>query len=141
MEKQVELKVKVCQVEVEEGAESVLLPCKTTDNLPEDVRVEWRHYDPYETVHVYQNGSDQPDQQDQVYRDRTEMKEDLLRTGDLSLTLKSPTDRDGGRYRCNVYDKNWNTMREKTVDLRVKERSRNRSSSADPTPLMADQPV
>ncbi|XP_038595707.1 uncharacterized protein LOC119919375 isoform X2 [Micropterus salmoides] len=31
----------VCQVEVEEGAESVLLPCKTTDNLPEDATVEW----------------------------------------------------------------------------------------------------
>ncbi|XP_038587816.1 uncharacterized protein LOC119912613 isoform X1 [Micropterus salmoides] len=141
MTKQATLKVKVCQVEVEEGAESVLLPCKTTDNLPEDVTVRWIHYDPYEMVHVYQNGSDQPDQQDQDYRVRTEMKEDLLRTGDLSLTLKSPTVRDGGTYRCKVYDKNWNTMREKTVDLRVKERSRNRSSSADPTPLMADQPV
>ncbi|XP_038586710.1 uncharacterized protein LOC119911832 isoform X2 [Micropterus salmoides] len=139
MKKQVLLQVKVCQVEVEEGAESVLLPCKTTENLPEDVRVEWIHYDPYEKVHMYQNGSDQPDQQDQVYRDRTEMKEDLLRTGDLSLTLKSPTDRDGGTYWCKVYDKKGVLMRWKSVDLRVKERSRNRSSSTDPTPLMADQ--
>lgn len=108
----------VCQVEVEEGAESVLLPCKTTDNLPQDAKVRWIHYDPYEMVHMYQNGSDQPDQQDQVYRDRTEMKEDLLRTGDLSLTLKSPTDRDGGRYRCIVTSRN--IWRVKTVDLRVK---------------------
>ncbi|XP_038554128.1 uncharacterized protein LOC119887417 [Micropterus salmoides] len=124
MKKQVLLQVKVCQVEVEEGAESVLLPCKTTDNLPEDATVWWRHYDPYKTVHVYQNGSDQPDQQDQVYRDRTEMKEDLLRTGDLSLTLKSPTVRDGGRYDCGVLNKKGVLMREKRVNLRVKERSR-----------------
>ncbi|XP_038587851.1 uncharacterized protein LOC119912639 [Micropterus salmoides] len=143
MKKQVVLWVKDCQVEVEEGAESVLLPCKTTDNLPEDATVEWRRHEPkpIQTVHVYQNGSDQPDQQDQVYRDRTEMKEDLLRTGDLSLTLKSPTVRDGGRYRCKVYNKEGNILRWKTVDLRVKERSRNRSSSTDPTPLMADQSV
>ncbi|XP_038550824.1 uncharacterized protein LOC119884496 [Micropterus salmoides] len=141
MKKQVLLQVKVCQVEVEEGAESVLLPCKTTENLPEDATVWWIHYDPYKKVHVYQNGSDQPDQQDQVYRDRTEMKEDLLRTGDLSLTLKSPTDRDGGRYDCDVLNKKGDLMREKRVNLRVKERSRNRSSSTDPTPLMADQSV
>ncbi|KAL4008948.1 hypothetical protein ACER0C_002800 [Sarotherodon galilaeus] len=42
MTKQVELKVRVCQVEVEEGAESVQLPFKTTQNLPEDAEVEWR---------------------------------------------------------------------------------------------------
>ncbi|XP_038585890.1 uncharacterized protein LOC119911150 [Micropterus salmoides] len=123
MEKQVELEVKVCQVEVEEGAESVLLPCKTTENLPQDIRVRWRHFEPQakKTVHVYQNGSDQPDQQDQVYRNRTEMKEDLLRTGDLSLTLKSPTVRDRGRYRCNVFNSDGNIQRGKTVHLRVKE--------------------
>ncbi|XP_045920405.1 butyrophilin-like protein 2 isoform X1 [Micropterus dolomieu] len=139
MKKQVLLQVKDCQVEVEEGAESVLLPCKTTENLPQDAEVKWIRFEPDKTVHMYQNGSDQPDQQDQDYRDRTEMKEDLLRTGDLSLTLKSPTDRDGGRYRCIVTSRN--IWRVKTVDLRVKERSRNRSSSTDPTPLMADQSV
>ncbi|XP_045920406.1 butyrophilin-like protein 2 isoform X2 [Micropterus dolomieu] len=139
MKKQVVLRVKDCQVEVEEGAESVLLPCKTTENLPQDAEVKWIRFEPDKTVHMYQNGSDQPDQQDQDYRDRTEMKEDLLRTGDLSLTLKSPTDRDGGRYRCIVTSRN--IWRVKTVDLRVKERSRNRSSSTDPTPLMADQSV
>ncbi|XP_038587852.1 uncharacterized protein LOC119912640 [Micropterus salmoides] len=141
IKKQVELEVKGCQVEVEEGAESVLLPFKTTENLPGVVRVEWIRSEPkpYKKIHVYQNGSDQPDQQNQDYRDRTKMKEDLLTTGDLSLTLKSPTDRDGGTYRCYVYS--WTIMRGKSVVLRVKERSRNRSSSTDPTPLMADQSV
>ncbi|XP_038587812.1 uncharacterized protein LOC119912609 isoform X2 [Micropterus salmoides] len=139
----------VYKVEVDSGVESVLLPCKTTVYLPEDGTVEWR--DSYnKKVHVYKNGSDQLDQQDWAYRGRTEMKEDLLRTGDLSLTLKYPTDRDGGRYWCTI-DRRissiyWHgidrrIMRVKTVDLRVKERSRNRSSSTDPTPLMADQSV
>ncbi|XP_051249838.1 uncharacterized protein LOC127359764 isoform X4 [Dicentrarchus labrax] len=141
MEKQVELEVKVCQVEVEEGAESVQLPFKTTADLPEDAAVEWRRIEPYMTVHVYQNGSDQPDKQNQDYKDRTEMKEDLLKAGDLSLTLKSPKERDTGTYCCNVYNKEGNLLREKTVQLTVRGRTRNRSSSIDPTPLMADQSV
>ncbi|KAL4008951.1 hypothetical protein ACER0C_002803 [Sarotherodon galilaeus] len=151
MEKQVELKVRVCQVEVEveEGAESVQLPFKTTQNLPEDVEVWWWHYDPVLLVHLYKNGSDQPHSQEQVYRDRKKINEDLLKTGDLSLTLKHPTERDSGRYRCDVWKNGW-IIRRKTVQLKVKGRVqvqdqtgdiRNRSSSIDPTPLMADQSV
>uniref|UniRef100_A0A8P4KGN3 Ig-like domain-containing protein n=1 Tax=Dicentrarchus labrax TaxID=13489 RepID=A0A8P4KGN3_DICLA len=141
MEKQVLLEVKVCQVEVEEGAESVQLPFKTTANLPEDAEVEWVKGNSYSNrkVHVYQNGSDQPEEQNQDYRDRTEMNEDLLETGDLSLTLKSPKERDTGTYCCRVYNKD--IWRGKTVQLTVRGRTRNRSSSIDPTPLMADQSV
>ncbi|XP_051250031.1 uncharacterized protein LOC127359832 [Dicentrarchus labrax] len=143
MKKQVKLKVKVCQVEAEEGAESVQLPFKTTADLPDDAGVEWRRYEPEPIiiVHVYQNSSDQPEIQNQDYRDRTEMKEDLLETGDLSLTLKSPKERDTGTYRCIVYNKEGNIRREKIVELKVRGRTRNRSSSIDPTPLMADQSV
>ncbi len=108
----------VCQVEVDSGVESVQLPFKTTADLPEDAEVEWRDRD-YRKVHVYQNGSDRPEEQFSLYRDRTEMKEDLLRTGDLSLTLKHPTDRDTGRYICTVYRKG-KILREKTVWLKVK---------------------
>ncbi|XP_030580947.1 butyrophilin-like protein 2 [Archocentrus centrarchus] len=150
LRKQVELRVRVCQVEVEEGAESVQLPFRTTGNLPGDVRVGWGRTEPeYNTVHVYQSGSDQPLKQHQDYRDRTKMNEDLLKTGDLSLTLRLPTERDSGTYRCDVYSRNiW--IRGKTVMLKVKGRAqvqdqtgiiRNRSSSIDPTPLMADQSV
>ncbi|XP_071315386.1 uncharacterized protein [Trachinotus anak] len=139
--KTVTLKVKGKQVEVEEEEEeSVQLPFKTTPHLSGDVRVEWGNS--YRKVHVYQNGSDRPEDQDQVYRDRTEMKEDLLRTGDLSLTLKHLRVRDTGGYTCRVY-KDGNLIRGKRVTLKVKERrqDRNRSSSIDPTPLMADQSV
>ncbi|KAM8746900.1 uncharacterized protein AB9X84_015072 isoform 2-T2 [Acanthopagrus schlegelii] len=149
MKKQVELWVKVCQVEVEEGAESVQLPFRTTPDLPEDVKVKW--YCSFRTVYVYPNRSDQPDKQHQDYKDRTEMKKDLLKTGDLSLTLKHPKETDAGRYRCRVYSKDGDTLlRWKTVELKVKGRTqikdetgniRNRSSSIDPTHLMADQSV
>uniref|UniRef100_A0AAZ1XBW7 Ig-like domain-containing protein n=1 Tax=Oreochromis aureus TaxID=47969 RepID=A0AAZ1XBW7_OREAU len=149
LKKQVELKVRDCQVEVKEGVESVQLPFKTTQNLPEDVEVVWVRYEPeYRKVHVYKNGSDQPGEQEAVYRDQTKMNEDLLKTGDLSLTLKHPTERDSGRYECEV--RRNGRFRYKTVQLKIKGRVqvqdqtgdiRNRSSSIDPTPLMADQSV
>ncbi|XP_030287063.1 uncharacterized protein LOC115589984 [Sparus aurata] len=152
MKKQVVLWVKVCQVEVEEGEESVQLPFRTTPDLAEDVRLEWISFEPsYRTVHLYENISEQPDDQDPVFKDRTDMKKDLLKTGDLSLTLKYPTETDTyRRYWCVVIDKDGYILREKTVKLKFKGRTqikdeteniRNRSSSTDPTPLMADQPV
>ncbi|XP_051248565.1 uncharacterized protein LOC127358985 [Dicentrarchus labrax] len=141
MKKQVKLWVRVCQVEVEEGAESVQLPFKTTANLPEKARVEWSRYEPEPMmmVHVSQNSSDRPEKQNLYYKDQTEMKEDLLKTGDLSLTLKSPKERDTGRYCCILDNKD--ITRQKTVQLNVRGRTRNRSSSIDPTPLMADRSV
>nr|XP_024654734.1 uncharacterized protein LOC112430613 [Maylandia zebra] len=92
-----------CQVEVEEGAEFVRLPFRTTENLPEDAEIVWRHteLDPPLIVHVYENSSDRPHKQHQDYRDRTKMDDDLLKTGDLSLTLKQPTDGDSGEYSCD----------------------------------------
>ncbi|XP_039890151.1 uncharacterized protein LOC120735047 isoform X4 [Simochromis diagramma] len=118
MRKQVDLKVRVCQVEVEKGAESVQLPFKTTENLPEDVKLKWR--DRYNRkLHVYQNGW-RAEEQHQVYRDRTKMDEHLLKTRDLSLTLKHPTVSDSGRYNCVVESRN--IYRYKTVLLKVKGR-------------------
>ncbi|XP_030287182.1 uncharacterized protein LOC115590061 [Sparus aurata] len=158
-QEQVELKVKVCQVEVKEGEESVQLPFRTTPDLPEDARVRWDCSN--RRVHLYknrsdqpenrsdqpENRSDQPEKQHQVYKDRTEMKKDLLKTGDLSLTLKYPKETDAGGYSCEVYNKDGYILRGKTVELKVKGKTqikdetediRNRSSSTD-TPLMADQ--
>ncbi|XP_043954357.1 uncharacterized protein LOC122820806 [Gambusia affinis] len=119
MKKDVWLKVKGQQVEVELGEKFVLLPCKTRENLDGDVKVEWM--DGYNRkVHVYQNGSDQPGEQNQIYRTRTKMDENLLKTKDLSLTLMKPTDGDRGIYTCRVYKKDGDILMEKDVWLKVK---------------------
>uniref|UniRef100_A0A3Q2U0H0 Ig-like domain-containing protein n=1 Tax=Fundulus heteroclitus TaxID=8078 RepID=A0A3Q2U0H0_FUNHE len=106
-------------VEVDSGEESVLLPCITTVTLPGDARVEWRDRGG-RRVHVYENGSDHPEEQNQFYRNRTKMKEDLLRTGDFSLSLEHPTDRDTNIYTCSIFSRDGNILMKKQIDLRVK---------------------
>uniref|UniRef100_A0A3B5Q2H7 Ig-like domain-containing protein n=1 Tax=Xiphophorus maculatus TaxID=8083 RepID=A0A3B5Q2H7_XIPMA len=106
---------------VEEGAESVLLPFKTTPDLPEDAKVVWWQLDPeHMKIHVYHNGSELQEEQNHLYRNRTKMNDDLLKTGDLSLSLKQPTDGDSGRYRCEVYSETRGSRREKTVMVKVR---------------------
>ena len=109
----------VYQVEVDSGAKSVKLPCKTTVRLQKIPKVEWSDRD-NNNVYVYQNGSDQPEQQHSVYRGRTEMKRNLLEPGDLSLTLKYPTDRDSNIYTCTIYNREEHILMKKQVELKVK---------------------
>ncbi|KAL4009393.1 hypothetical protein ACER0C_003245 [Sarotherodon galilaeus] len=107
-------------VDVPHGKESVLLPCKTTAVLPQDVTVEWTRSDYSNmTVHVYESGKDHPDKQHQDYRGRTEMKnEHPLRNKDLSLTLKDLYLTDSGPYTCTVYKKDGHVLLQKVVTLR-----------------------
>ncbi|XP_039464765.1 uncharacterized protein LOC120438415 isoform X2 [Oreochromis aureus] len=117
LKKQVELKVRVPQVVVDSKVESVQLPFKTRVNVSEDAKVEWK--DRYSRkVHVYHNASDQHEEQDEDYRDKTEMNKDLLETGEFSLTLKNPTQGNIGRYTCYVWRKG-DMIRSKTVMLKV----------------------
>ncbi|XP_027894541.1 uncharacterized protein LOC114157626 isoform X2 [Xiphophorus couchianus] len=143
-------------VDVEPGDESVLLPfkvprclwfCKYRIFLPVH-RVEWT-YRGNRMVHVYKNGSDQPGEQKLISIIRTKMDENLLKTGDLSLTLSRPTGEDEDTYTCTVYNKKGDILMEKHVWLRVKagtdrvqpEDTRTRRNSIDPSPLMGDQLV
>uniref|UniRef100_A0A3Q2D376 Ig-like domain-containing protein n=1 Tax=Cyprinodon variegatus TaxID=28743 RepID=A0A3Q2D376_CYPVA len=96
---------------------SVLLPCKTTACLSEDVRVEWTD-EGGRKVHVYENGSDLPDEQDGLYKTRTAM-EKKFKSGDVSLTLKHPSDEDKNIYTCKIYSQG-KILTQKTVTLYIK---------------------
>ncbi|XP_026006771.1 uncharacterized protein LOC113011414 [Astatotilapia calliptera] len=122
MKKHVKLTVKVPQVEVDSGVGFVELPCKISSKVPllDIATIEWTNT--YNTkVHVYEKGSDQPEEQDKIYTERTRMDEDPLNTGDFSLTLKYPTDGNTGIYTCIVYDTKKNILLKKKVELRVKD--------------------
>ncbi|XP_032412180.1 uncharacterized protein LOC116715679 isoform X1 [Xiphophorus hellerii] len=145
--KQVQLKVEDCQVEVEEGAESVQLPFKVAPDLLKGARIVWWRYDPKPVVivHVYRFLSDQLQEQDHHYRTRTKMNEDLLQTGDISLTLSRPAAGAAESYRCGVWRKTklvaWTTVLLKYKGgEQVQDEdpgNRDRSDSIDMTPLMS----
>ncbi|XP_039902553.1 uncharacterized protein LOC120743090 isoform X1 [Simochromis diagramma] len=105
----------VYKVEADSEVESVQLPCKTTVCLPKDAKVEWK-IGSYTKVHVYENGSDQPEEQHQDYKGLTKMKRNL--PGDLSLTLKYPTVTN--TYTCTIYSREGNILLKKEVLLTVR---------------------
>lgn len=120
MKKQVQLEVKVQQVEVDSGADDVLLPCGTRLQLLSSFKVEWRDSENM-IVHMFHDGCNHLEQRDRFYRNRTEMNEDLLQSGDLSLTLKYPTYGDSNIYTCTVYNQEGNILFKKQVQLQVKD--------------------
>uniref|UniRef100_A0A3P9B7K9 Ig-like domain-containing protein n=1 Tax=Maylandia zebra TaxID=106582 RepID=A0A3P9B7K9_9CICH len=104
----------VYKVGVNSEVESVQLICKTTVCLPKDAKVEWKDAN-NRKVHMYENGSDQPEEQDDKYKNRTKMKRNLLEPGDFSLTLKHPTDTE--TYTCTVHNREGNILMKKEVNL------------------------
>ncbi|XP_028262520.1 butyrophilin-like protein 2 [Parambassis ranga] len=119
LKKHVRIHIRDCEVEVKAGVHSVLLPFRTVGDLPADAEVEWWRFEPepWMTLHKYQNGSDQLEEQFSLYRGRTKMNADLLETGDLSLTLLNPTEKDAGIYICRV--DSGSILRGTTVVLKV----------------------
>ncbi|MEQ2203079.1 hypothetical protein XENOCAPTIV_024059 [Xenoophorus captivus] len=72
--------------------ELVQLPCQVNVSVSMESTVVWSREDlRFSTVHIHQQSGDDLSEQNQRYSGRTMMKKDALRTGDLSLTLKSPS--------------------------------------------------
>ncbi|XP_025760047.1 muscle M-line assembly protein unc-89 isoform X1 [Oreochromis niloticus] len=116
LRKSVTLSVRVPEVQMVEtvkGVQSVLLPF-TTDIKLQDVTAEWKHED--KKVHVYQG-----DQNQSYIQSRTEVKNEQIKNGDLSLTLKDLHLTDSGVYTCTVYNKDGHMLLQKSVTLSVKE--------------------
>ncbi|KAJ4919387.1 hypothetical protein JOQ06_021965 [Pogonophryne albipinna] len=108
-------------VEVGDWAKCVTLPFKTRARLPADATVKWKRFELSNswTVHVYQNGQDMSEEQDDSYRERTKMRENPLQAGDLSLTLINPSHEDIGAYTCTV-ERDGDVICKRSVRLKFK---------------------
>ncbi|XP_041842285.1 butyrophilin-like protein 1 [Melanotaenia boesemani] len=111
-------------VEVNEGAESVLLPCVYRGFLPEEnPKVMWTRSD-LSPRFVHQRGEEGDlEEQNQRYRGRTSMKPDALDSSDFSLSLRKPHLSDSSIYTCSFTD-GVRERRVTDVELKVKEFSR-----------------
>ncbi|KAM4536230.1 uncharacterized protein PAE49_020881 [Odontesthes bonariensis] len=108
------------KVKVTEGEESVLLPFKMASDLPDDVRVTWRRTDRDEAVHEYPRDQNQENVRIlEEYQGRTEMTEDGVRSGDLSVTLMGPRVSDSSIYICSVCSSEGTKLKLKMVALTV----------------------
>ncbi|XP_028275623.1 V-set domain-containing T-cell activation inhibitor 1-like [Parambassis ranga] len=121
----IELQVKVHRqnftVTVDEGAESVLLPCHIPF-VSGPSTVVWTRCDlRASTVHQRQQEEDELTDQNLAYSGRTSMNPDAAQTGDFSLTLRKPGPTDRGSYTCTITVAGEET-RHTDVRLEVKER-------------------
>uniref|UniRef100_A0A3Q0RFQ3 Ig-like domain-containing protein n=1 Tax=Amphilophus citrinellus TaxID=61819 RepID=A0A3Q0RFQ3_AMPCI len=106
-------------LEVFEGVESVLLPCRDS-SVPRSHTLVWRRYDLNSPIiHQRSRAGDKLSDQHRRYRSRTSVKTNALQTGDFSLTLRKPRLSDSGTYTCTVTAIG-NTRTLTTVQLQVK---------------------
>ncbi|MED6272342.1 hypothetical protein CHARACLAT_029358, partial [Characodon lateralis] len=107
------------KVEVQEGTQSVVLPCQYSKELEELVTVKWSRFDLNpNTVHQRREGDDLQEQ-NQLFSGRTSMTPDALDSGDFSLTLREPQFSDSGDYTCSIIDDKEETILS-VVQLNVK---------------------
>ncbi|XP_043987590.1 uncharacterized protein LOC122839737 isoform X3 [Gambusia affinis] len=107
------------KVEVQEGAESVVLPCQYNQVLEEVVTVKWSRRDLNPSIVHQRREGDDLQLQNQLFSGRTSMRSDALDSGDFSLTLRDFQPSDIGNYICSMIDEH----EEKTlseVELQLK---------------------
>uniref|UniRef100_A0A3Q0RSZ2 Ig-like domain-containing protein n=1 Tax=Amphilophus citrinellus TaxID=61819 RepID=A0A3Q0RSZ2_AMPCI len=91
-------------VEVNEGENSALLPCKYLRIIPEnEPTVMWTRNDlDPKTIHLREEGGDDLRGQNRRYSGRTSVRSDALDSGDFSLTLRNPQLTDSSSYTCSI---------------------------------------
>ncbi|XP_063045246.1 butyrophilin-like protein 2 [Engraulis encrasicolus] len=95
---------------------SVLLPCAAESPLPlEELEVEWRRADSGALLHLFQEGEERPESQDQAYRGRVDFFPVDMDKGNFSILLKNVSEGDIGVYSCKVYTEH--EAKEVRVDL------------------------
>ncbi|XP_063044377.1 butyrophilin subfamily 2 member A2-like [Engraulis encrasicolus] len=83
---------------------SVLLPCAADSPLPlEELEVEWRRADSGALLHLFQEGEERPESQNEAYRGRAHFVTEGFATGNYSLLLTDVNLEDVGMYMCKVY--------------------------------------
>ncbi|MEQ2166780.1 hypothetical protein GOODEAATRI_031835, partial [Goodea atripinnis] len=107
------------KVEVDQLAQSVVLPCQYSKELEELVTVKWSRFDLNPNIVHQRREGDDLQAQNQVFSGRTSMTPDALDSGDFSLTLKEPQLSDSGDYTCSIIDDKEETILS-VVQLHVK---------------------
>lgn len=98
------MSLQVSELDRSKGDLFVLLPCRFPTLEPDKVTVVWTRQDLRPpTVHQREAGGDALEEQNQLYRGRTSMKQDLVESGDLSLKLSHLQLADTGTYTCSVW--------------------------------------
>lgn len=80
--------------------DSVVLPCSSELNT-EDITVHWRHNDSLKVYDIIK-GKVSVEEQDSVYKNRTESFPQVYKTGNFSLKLNNLQYNDTGNYICHI---------------------------------------
>ncbi|XP_059425762.1 V-set domain-containing T-cell activation inhibitor 1-like isoform X2 [Carassius carassius] len=99
----VELRVKVPLQVLIVGyvGDSVVLPCSSELNTAEDITVHWRHNDSLKVFDII-DGKVSLQEQDSVFKNRTESFPQAFKTGNFSLKLNNLQYNDTGNYMCHI---------------------------------------
>ncbi|XP_029463017.1 butyrophilin subfamily 1 member A1-like isoform X2 [Rhinatrema bivittatum] len=95
-----------------------VLSCHLSPRISaEDMEVSWLSAMHHSLVHVYQNKKDLPERQSPKYQGRTELIQDGITNGSVSLRIYNITPSDEGQYQCSFESSDF--YNEAVLELRV----------------------